>query len=44
MSNTQTTEQRKAERRNGDRRVINIATSPDRRQGNDRRMGDRRAN
>jgi len=44
MSNTQTTEKRKAERRNGDRRVINIATIPDRRLGTDRRTGDRRAN
>ncbi|HTC30088.1 MAG TPA: hypothetical protein VK702_05130, partial [Candidatus Acidoferrum sp.] len=44
MSNTQTDEQRKAERRNGDRRVINIATTPDRRQGTDRRARERRAN
>ncbi|HTU82395.1 MAG TPA: hypothetical protein VMF61_09715 [Candidatus Acidoferrales bacterium] len=45
MSNTPTTteEKRKAERRQGDRRVINIAVSYDRRTGSDRRGGDRRA-
>jgi hypothetical protein len=44
MSNTQTTEQRKAERRGGDRRVINIAVTPDRRSGTERRSRERRAN
>jgi hypothetical protein len=45
MSNATTTDdKRKAERRAGDRRVINIAVTPDRRRGIDRRSRDRRAN
>jgi hypothetical protein len=45
MSNATTTdEKRKAERRGGDRRVLNIAVTSDRRTGFDRRERERRAN
>jgi hypothetical protein len=45
MSNATTTiDKRKAERRGGDRRVLNIAVTTDRRTSSDRRNGaDRRA-
>ncbi|MGB6984490.1 MAG: hypothetical protein WBD74_00795 [Candidatus Aquilonibacter sp.] len=41
MSMTNTTDRRKAERRNGDRRVVSIPVAVDRRTGN-RRANDRR--
>jgi hypothetical protein len=46
MSHTPTTtDKRKAERRGGDRRVLTIAVTSDRRTGNERRnLADRRAN